>query len=285
MSDLATILRYAHCPICKGSLLVFAEGARCSRCQKLYKITDGRISFLEHEGGAGKSEQPSDALIYKLKLFVKKSPRLFTLVNNILGTYVGKSARKSIAQVRKDAVIINIGAGAEIIRTDVINVDIHPYAGVHIVADIHELPFMDNTVDAVIAESVLEHLSDPTRAVTEMRRVLKPGGLVYISVPFIIGYHSSPGDYYRWTTSGLRELLKDFREEELGIAVGPTNALTYILREWLATLLSFNSSILYQCWILFFMVLFAPLNLMDHFLKYYQSASTIAHLYYFIGRK
>ncbi len=285
MFDVHTLLPNLRCPSCKGNITRAEEAGHCLQCGRQYPISSEHISFVVPGVGAGESSEPTDALMYKLKLLVKKSPRLFTLLNHTLGTYVGTSAKQGIASLPKGSFIINIGAGAEVVRDDVINVDIHPYREVQVIADIHCLPFKDNTVDAVIAESVLEHLSHPTQAVAEIYRVLKPGGLVYISVPFIIGYHSSPGDYYRWTTSGMRELLKDFRKEELGIAVGPTNALTYILREWLATLLSFNSSMLYQCWILFFMTLFAPLNLMDHVLKHYQSASTIAHLYYFIGRK
>lgn len=45
-------------------------------------------------------------------------------------------------------------------------------------ADVYELPFADATFDVVHAHQLLQHLSDPVRALTEMRRVLRPGGLV-----------------------------------------------------------------------------------------------------------
>ena len=46
------------------------------------------------------------------------------------------------------------------------------------VADVYRLPFPDGSFDAVFAHVVLMHLSEPVRALTEMRRVLRPGGIV-----------------------------------------------------------------------------------------------------------
>lgn len=230
-------------------------------------------------------DKTSDGFILKLKNFLKKYPSFFLFLYYTMGIFVGKSAKKSIAHLPVGSVIINLGAGVKKVREDVINVDVSPYAGVDVVADVCQLPFEDNYADAIISECLLEHVKDPIVAVKEMYRVLKPDGMVYISTPFIVGFHSSPGDYQRWTASGLRELLKDFKEEELGIAAGPTNAMTYILREWLAMALSFNFDFLQQILTLFFMVIFAPLNLLDFIFARYESAKKIAHIFYFIGIK
>jgi ubiquinone/menaquinone biosynthesis C-methylase UbiE len=48
-------------------------------------------------------------------------------------------------------------------------------------ADVYELPFPDGTFDAAFAHAVLQHLDDPRRALKEMRRVLKPGGVAGIA--------------------------------------------------------------------------------------------------------
>jgi ubiquinone/menaquinone biosynthesis C-methylase UbiE len=48
------------------------------------------------------------------------------------------------------------------------------------VGSIYDLPFPDNTFDAAFAHTVLQHISDPVTALKEMRRVLKPGGVVGI---------------------------------------------------------------------------------------------------------
>jgi len=48
------------------------------------------------------------------------------------------------------------------------------------VADIYELPFPDNSFDAAFAHTTFQHLSDPVRALKQVYRVLKPGGIIGI---------------------------------------------------------------------------------------------------------
>ena len=60
------------------------------------------------------------------------------------------------------------------------------------------------------AAAVLEHLSDPLRAVEQVWRVLKPGGVFFSYAPFYHPYHASPHDYFRFTEEGYRHLLRAF---------------------------------------------------------------------------
>ena len=48
------------------------------------------------------------------------------------------------------------------------------------VGDIHRLPFPDSSFDAVFANALLIHLAEPSKAIAEMRRVLRSGGLIGI---------------------------------------------------------------------------------------------------------
>ena len=78
--------------------------------------------------------------------------------------------------------------------------------------DIGALPFRSNAADAVICKDVLEHVPDPRTAVSEMRRVLKPRGRLYCSVPFLHPYHGSDtlADYWRFTHEGLDLMFSEF---------------------------------------------------------------------------
>ncbi len=81
-----------------------------------------------------------------------------------------------------------------------------------VLGDAHHLPFAETTMDGVLMVSVLEHLYDPIRAVDQVCRVLKPGGIFFSYAPFYHPYHGSPHDYFRFTLDGYRYLLRDFAE-------------------------------------------------------------------------
>jgi len=74
------------------------------------------------------------------------------------------------------------------------------------------LPFRDNAVDVVICTQVLEHVHWPLDIVTEIHRVLRPGGVAFVSVPSIFPTHGGPYDNWRFMPGGLRYLLRDFSE-------------------------------------------------------------------------
>lgn len=77
-----------------------------------------------------------------------------------------------------------------------------------ILADIHELPIDDGSFDFVLLTEVLEHVAEPQRALTELRRVLAPGGTLLLTVPFVGELHEEPHDHYRYTSYGLSGLLQ-----------------------------------------------------------------------------
>ena len=93
-----------------------------------------------------------------------------------------------------------------------------PDYGPDIVGDIHALPFADDSQDAIVCMSVLEHVEDPITATKELYRVLKPGGLCFVYVPFLYYYHAEKGyyaDYWRFTDDILRLLFKNFSQLEI----------------------------------------------------------------------
>jgi len=82
--------------------------------------------------------------------------------------------------------------------------------------DINDLKFEDNSFDVVVCWSVLEHVPDPHAAIAEMSRVLKPGGEIWVQLPFLFPYHESPQDYWRVTPDGLRLWMSDYEEISCG---------------------------------------------------------------------
>ncbi|MBI5248486.1 MAG: class I SAM-dependent methyltransferase [Desulfomonile tiedjei] len=61
------------------------------------------------------------------------------------------------------------------------------------------LPFREGFFDAVICSEMIEHVMNPLQVLEEIQRVLKPNGVLLISVPFLNRIHGDPYDYGRYT--------------------------------------------------------------------------------------
>jgi SAM-dependent methyltransferase len=70
------------------------------------------------------------------------------------------------------------------------------------------LPFSAGNFDGIISTQVLEHVPDPHGLLAEMHRVIKPGGTLIISLPFVWQEHEEPYDFFRFTRFGIADLLK-----------------------------------------------------------------------------
>jgi SAM-dependent methyltransferase len=76
----------------------------------------------------------------------------------------------------------------------------------HVYYDGERIPFESGTFDTVLSIQVLEHTPDPQHLLGEMARVLRPGGLLILSVPFSFRLHEEPHDFYRFTPHALRHM-------------------------------------------------------------------------------
>ena len=94
---------------------------------------------------------------------------------------------------------------------NVTTLDLVPPADV--IGSIMELPFDDASFDCIVCLETLEHVKDPFKALSEVYRVLKPGGKFVGSAPFTYELHGEEyGDYWRFTRQGWEELLKNFKK-------------------------------------------------------------------------
>ena len=102
-------------------------------------------------------------------------------------------------------------------------------------AEGERLPFRGGSFDSCIAIEVLEHVPDPNCVVAEMRRVLRPGGTLMITVPFVGELHQTPYDYRRFTIFGIERLLQDhgFVIEKTLARGNFTAAAGRVLAHWL----------------------------------------------------
>lgn len=134
--------------------------------------------------------------------------RIFPTAHKLL---LDRSLDAPLQQTRGDVLVI--GAGKVDYRalmpnaSSVLCTDIDASETVDLVADAHDLPIEDSRFDSVVAIEVFEHLRNPRKAMEEIGRVLRPGGRVLISVPFMFRVHGDPHDYQRFTASGLEVLF------------------------------------------------------------------------------
>jgi SAM-dependent methyltransferase len=140
-------------------------------------------------------------------------------------------------------------------------------------------------VDGILCESTIAHIADADAALREARRVLKEGGRLYLTVPFLWPFHGSPDDYRRWSAMGVLWDLRGFEIVASGIAGGPTTALCNILHEWLAMVFSFNIEGLYRFIYLALIPVLSPPKLLDYVVSHHRHAGRLAALFCVHARK
>jgi SAM-dependent methyltransferase len=92
------------------------------------------------------------------------------------------------------------------------------------------LPFNDNEFEAIIMTEVMEHVQEPKNVLTEANRVLKNGGHLFFTVPFLWPLHEVPHDEFRYTPFSMERFFQD---------AGFTNIQIHATGGWHASLAQF----------------------------------------------
>jgi len=141
-----------------------------------------------------------------------------------------------IIEKNKGGLVLDCGAGCRDEYYDnVVNFEIVDYDTTDVLGVGEKLPFIDNAFDAVISLSVLEHVKNPFISASEISRVLKPGGNLICSVPFLQPFHGYPHHYYNMTGQGLSNLFEEMLQVdkiEVNERAVPIWSLTWFLRNW-----------------------------------------------------
>jgi SAM-dependent methyltransferase len=111
--------------------------------------------------------------------------------------------------------ILDDGAGGRK-YPGVISLEYEAYCGGTLLADGLELPFRDDSFDAVLSQAVIEHVKEPQRYVDEVYRTLRPGGVFYAEVAFMQPIHYEPMHFFNVTPFGLDYLCRRFQKVDGG---------------------------------------------------------------------
>jgi SAM-dependent methyltransferase len=118
--------------------------------------------------------------------------------------------QRALDLIDTGGMVLDCGSGRrDTVFANLVQLEIAPYENVDVLGVNQMLPFADESFDAVLSLDVLEHVDDPFRAASEIRRVLKPGGVLYVDIPFMQHEHGYPDHYFNVTRRGLRRLFRD----------------------------------------------------------------------------
>lgn len=265
----------------EGNVLVAKNGKR-------YLVDDSGRPYLMPDASISNFSDEHQSGINWLKSFFKQFPILYYAIWHFFCPVlmlVNGPKNKFKKYLPANTPIIDVGSGPRRFGKEFINLDIFPFPEVDIVADATHLPFASNSIQAIVSESVLEHVADPNTVISEMVRVLKVEGYIYVSAPFVHPFHASPNDYNRWTISGLKHLFKDLEIIESGVRSGPVSALGMFLVYWLGVILSFGSKKFAPFITHMLMLIMGPFKFFDFLFYWMPGADAVACHLYVVAKK
>lgn len=161
------------------------------------------------------------------------------------GLAPGRAIERFVHHVgaRVEGTLLDVGCGdqphravLEAASVKYLGLDLVPtrYERPDLVYDGRSIPVGTARVDAALATEVLEHVPDPMPLLEEIWRVLRPGGSLHLTVPFLWPLHDVPDDMYRYTPFALDRLLENagFVDVEIEAMGGWDASLAQMLALW-----------------------------------------------------
>ena len=295
-----------RCPQCGSTLRLTAadnrvycnnENGRCTVGQGFPVVGDqpalvvfersvlSETSLLEGDGGSPLRRRRPGGLARRT---LRKIYRALHGANRVAGPNCERFLGE-LAKITPQPVVLNVGGGSVGDGTQslhgntgnvrVVCFDIYASPETDFIADAHDIPLADASVDGVWIQAVLEHVIQPDRVVAEIHRVLKPGGIVYAEIPFMQTVHEGAYDFTRLTDTGVRWLFRWFDRIQSGTVLGPGSALLWSITAALAGVFRSRKAGNLVATLLFFWVRFLDYAVAAPF------AIDSACGLYFLGRK
>lgn len=282
------------CPVDKHPVRPDGDKLVCTQCARQFPMVNGVPIMLNEEnsvfrisdytGNAGYAGASDYGGSLDRTTGLRKWYRAFA--RTLSEAPVPGKPFDPVAHILKEnprARILSIGSGERKYAGDVTYTDVALAKGISCVCDSHDLPFPDGQFDAVLADSVLEHVCDPQRCVSEFYRVLAPNGFVAATTPFLQPVHMGAYDFTRFTFLGHRRLFRHFDEIESGQCGGPIFSGIHLFRDLMLCLTHNHNA---QSLLRFIGLLITyPLRYLDRFFSRTERSYNSACAFYFLGRK
>lgn len=117
----------------------------------------------------------------------------------------------NLAKALPNELFMDLGCGRRAVTLDnVLYVEVYPSVSADLIVEpICRYPIRDGALSGIGCFAVLEHTRQPWLVVQEMRRMLKPGGQVFIDWPFLQPVHGYPSHFFNATREGLTSIFED----------------------------------------------------------------------------
>jgi SAM-dependent methyltransferase len=286
------------CPIDRAELDRTPTSFVCRGCGTNFGLNKGVPVLLDpskslfaraNESEWSRSESQSNSSV-RIKRFLRRwRPSLG--LNLAAGKNYKKVSELALLRGARPTVLVvggaEIGKGFDEFLSDsrfmFIESDIYFGKRVNLIADGHQLPLKNSSIDVIVCQAVLHHVADPFKCVDEMWRVLRPEGILYAEVPFMQQVHGSAYDFTRFSTTGCRRLFRQFREDSVGMVAGPGTALAWSVEYFLR---SFSDSSAWRRSVHRIIPIFLFwLKYFDYLFQHVKAGQDAASCSFFLGQK